>query len=232
MVRRVVTMVLVVSIAAAVYVHRTDLRAALHNMGALSPGWVVMLLVVFALGMVAQGLVLQAVTPGLTLRQSWMVQESATAATNTIIGSGPVSTGVRIAMLRRWQIADRAVAISIVAQNVIAAFAVWTVALVTALAGASGATSKVVDHRVFLGVSIAAAAMLTGSTGCRPVSATRWSGRHRDWPGHPPDSLRRSRSRRVGRRTHLQGAHLRTADIHRWSLPRLVALAQQKRPHG
>jgi uncharacterized membrane protein YbhN (UPF0104 family) len=163
MVRRVVTMVLVVSITVAVYVHRTDLLTALHNMGALSSGWIVVLLVVFALGMAAQGLVLQAVTPGLTLRQSWMVQESATAATNTIIGSGPVSTGVRIAMLRRWQIADRAVGISIVAQNVIAAFAVWTVALLTALAGARGATKNVVDHRVFLGVSIAAAAMLTGS---------------------------------------------------------------------
>ncbi len=163
MVRRVVTMVLVVSIAVAVYVHRTDLRAALRNMGRLSSGWVVVLLVVFALGMVAQGLVLQAVTPGLTLRRSWMVQESATAATNTIIGSGPVSTGVRIAMLRGWQIADRTVAVSIVAQNVIAAFAVWTVALLTALAGAAGATTDVVDHRIFLGVSIAAAVMLTGS---------------------------------------------------------------------
>lgn len=156
-------MVLVVSLAVAVYVHRTDLRAALRNISALSSGWVLVLLAVFALGMVAQSLVLQAVTPGLTLRQSWMVQESATAATNTIVGSGPVSTGVRIAMLRRWQIADHAVGVSIVAQNVIAAFAVWTVALLTALAGAGGATKNVIDHRVFLGVSMAAAVMLTGS---------------------------------------------------------------------
>ncbi len=163
MVRRVVTMVLVVSIAVAVYVHRTDLRAAVNNMGALSSGWVLVLLAVFALGMVAQSLALQAITPGLTLRQSWMVQESATAATHTIVGSGPISTGVRIAMLRHWQIADRAVGISIVAQNVVAAFAVWTVALLTALAGAGGATKNVIDHRVFLGVSIAAAVMLTGS---------------------------------------------------------------------
>jgi hypothetical protein len=154
---------LVVSIAVAVYVHRNDLRAALHNVASLSSGWVLVLLVVFALGMVAQSLVLQAVTPGLTLRQSWVVQESATAATHTIIGSGPVSTGIRIAMLRRWQIADRSVGISIVAQNVIAAFAVWTVALLTALAGAGGATKHVIDHRVFLGVSIAATVMLTGS---------------------------------------------------------------------
>jgi glycosyltransferase 2 family protein len=163
MVRRVVTIVLVVSMAVAVSVHRTDLSAAFHNIGALSSGWVVVLLVVFALGMVAQSLVLQAITPGLTLRQSWMVQESATAATNTIIGSGPVSTGIRIAMLRRWQIADRAVGVSIVAQNVIAVFAVWTVALLTALAGVGGATKNVIDHRIFLGVSIAAALMLTGS---------------------------------------------------------------------
>jgi uncharacterized membrane protein YbhN (UPF0104 family) len=163
MVRRVVTMVLVVSIAVAVYVHRHELHAALRNMRALSSGWVLVLLAVFALGMVAQSLVLQAVTPGLTLRQSWVVQESATAATHTIIGSGPVSTGVRIAMLRRWQIADRAVGISIVAQNVIAAFAVWTVALLTALVGAGGATKNFIDHRVFLGVSIAAVVMLTGS---------------------------------------------------------------------
>jgi glycosyltransferase 2 family protein len=163
MVRRVVTMVLVVSIVVAVYVHRIDLRAALDDVAALSAGWALVLLAVFALGMVAQSLVLQAVTPGLTLRQSWMVQESATAATHTVVGSGPVSTGVRIAMLRRWQISDRAVGISIVAQNVIAAFAVWTVALLTALAGIGGATKNLIDHRVFLGVSIAATVMLTGS---------------------------------------------------------------------
>jgi uncharacterized protein (TIRG00374 family) len=162
-VRRVITALLVVSILVAMYVHRVELRAAMVHMGELSSGWTMALLGVFGLSMITQGFALQSYTPGLTLRQSWMVQESATAATNTVVGSGPVSTGVRIAMMRSWNVSDRAVAISIVAQNVIAAFAVWTVAFLTALAGAAGATKNVVDRRIFVGVFLAAIVMLVGS---------------------------------------------------------------------
>jgi uncharacterized protein (TIRG00374 family) len=162
-VRRVVTALLVVSILVAMYVHRVELRAAVGHMDKLSSEWALALLGLFALSMITQGFALQSYTPGLTLRQSWMVQESATAATNTIIGSGPVSTGVRIAMMRSWHVTDRAVGISIVAQNVIAAFAVWTVAFLTATAGVAGATKSVVDRRIFLGVFAAAIVMLAGS---------------------------------------------------------------------
>jgi uncharacterized protein (TIRG00374 family) len=162
-VRRVITALLMVSILVAVFVHRVELRAAMGHMGKLSLGWMVALLGVFGLSMLTQGFALQSYTPGLTLRQSFMVHESATAATNTIIGSGPVSTGVRIAMMRSWHVPDRAVGISIVAQNVIAAFAVWTIAFLTALAGAAGATKQVVDRRIFLGVFVVAIVVLVGS---------------------------------------------------------------------
>ena len=162
-VRRVITAALVVSILVGVHVHRAELRAAMGHMGGLSLGWILALLGLFGLSMMTQGFGLQSYTPGLTLRQSWMVQESATAATNTVIGSGPVSTGVRIAMMRSWHVTDRAVGISIVAQNAIAAFAVWTIALLTAIAGATGATKQVVDRRIFLGVIVAATVMLVGS---------------------------------------------------------------------
>jgi putative heme transporter len=162
-VRRVVTTLLVVSILVAIYVHRVELRAAMKHMGSLSIGWTLALLGVFGLSMLTQGFALQSYTPGLTLRQSWMVQESATAATNTIVGSGPVSTGVRIAMMRSWHVTDRAVGVSVVAQNVIAAFAVWTIAFLTAMAGVAGATKNVVDRRIFLAVFAAAIVMLAGS---------------------------------------------------------------------
>jgi uncharacterized protein (TIRG00374 family) len=162
-VRRVITALLVVSILVAMYVHRVELRTAIRHMGDLSSGWMLALFGVFGLGMLTQGFAVQSYTPGLTLRQSWMLQESATAATNTIIGSGPVSTGVRIAMMRSWRVSDRAVGISIVAQNVIAAFAVWTVAFLTAMAGVAGATKNVVDRRIFVGVFLAAIVMLVGS---------------------------------------------------------------------
>ena len=161
--RGVVTALLVGSLAGAIVLHRTELADAIRHMRVLSGAWVLSLGGVFAIGMMTQGLMLQAITPGMTLLQSWMTQEAATAATNSVVGSGPVSTGLRMTMMRSWQVSDRSIGISIVTQNVLAAFAVWTVALGTALAGLHGAMRGSVDRRVLVLIVTVASIMLVGS---------------------------------------------------------------------
>jgi len=149
---------------AAVVLRRAELSRALDEMAGLSAGWVLALLGLVAVSMVAEGFYASSITPGLTVGRGAMVQQAATAANNTIIGSGPVSTGLRIAMLRSWRVPDVSVGVTVVALNVIAAYKLWAITLVVAVVGTFGAADEVVDRRVFAVASVVAVVVIGAST--------------------------------------------------------------------
>lgn len=144
--------------------HRDELANAIDDIAGLAPGWIAVLGSLVVCGMIAEGVYASAVTPGITWVQGAMVQQSATAANNTVVGSGPISTGVRIAMLKSWRVSDTSVGLTIVTLNVVAAYKLWLIALATSIAGLAGAAGDVVDRRVFVVVIAAASVVLTAST--------------------------------------------------------------------
>ncbi|MEX1105478.1 MAG: YbhN family protein [Ilumatobacteraceae bacterium] len=189
--------------ALAIVTHRSELAEAFRQIGGLSAGWVAVLLVLSVAGIASEGLYASSVTPGLTVGHAVMVQQTTTAANNTVIGSGPVSTGLRIAMLRSWSITDTSIAITVVALNVIAAYKLWIVALLMAFLGLGGAASGSIDTRVFAVIAAVAIVVLTASTVLwwtllhRPIVAAwiaqqaqrGWDRARRRWPRLPDAHL-------------------------------------------
>lgn len=148
----------------AIVLRRRDVAIVWRELAGLSPGWVVVLVALTAAAVGANGWLASTITVGLTPARGVMVQQAATAANNTAIGSGPVSLGLRVAMLRSWRIDDVAIGVAVVALNVVAAYKLWTVTLLTAVVGAGGAADGVVGRHVFhLGIALAVA-VLVGST--------------------------------------------------------------------
>ena len=170
-------MALLALFAGAAATHRRDLADATRRVVSLSPGWAGALAGIVVLGVLTDGFFASTVTPGLSVRRATMVQQAATAANNTVIGSGPVSTGLRIAMLRSWQVSDTSIGLTIVTLNLVASYAVWLVALGAAILGAAGAASSIVDRRVYVAVIAGATVVLGASTWlwwallCRPGAA-------------------------------------------------------------
>ena len=151
-------------LVAALVVRRDDLGAAFAEIGRLDAAWYVLLASLIAVGIVVDGVYAQSVTPQLSIARAIMVQQAATASNNTVIGSGPVATGLRIAMMRSWGISDASIAVSILALNVIAAYRLWLIALATSIAGLAGADGGVLDTRVYAVVVVVASVVLSGST--------------------------------------------------------------------
>jgi uncharacterized membrane protein YbhN (UPF0104 family) len=150
-------------VVAALVAHRDQAVAALREVATLSAGWLAVLVGLALASILANGALVGAITPGLTLPRAVMVQQAATAANNTAIGSGPVSLGVRVAMLRSWRVDDPSIVLAVVALNVLAAYKLWLVTLVTALVGSSGVADDVVDRRIFL-AAVAVAVVVLGVT--------------------------------------------------------------------
>jgi hypothetical protein len=147
-----------------VLTHRQELADAGRRIGGLSPGWLAVLALTAAAGILADGVFASTVTPALSVRRATMVQQAATAANNTVVGSGPVATGLRVAMLRSWQVPDGAIGLTIVALNLVASYSVWLVALATAVVGLTGAAPEVLDRRVYLAVAAASVVVVASST--------------------------------------------------------------------
>ena len=75
---------------------------------------------------IARGAFLAACSPGVTLRQAVMTDQSALAAGyGIVLGGGLVGTGMRIHMFTRWGIAHISIASSIIATAVVPSFSTW-----------------------------------------------------------------------------------------------------------
>ena len=153
-----------VGLTVAVYRHRADVARAVQDITAISTAWKVVLLALTTAGIAASGLAVRSVTPGLSVGNAVMVHQATTAANNSVVGSGPVNLGLRIAMLRSWGVGGTAIAVTVVALNVVAAYKTWLVTLAVALLGLTGSARGVIDHRVFVVGAIVATAVLVGST--------------------------------------------------------------------
>ena len=181
-VRRLVSVAILVLLAGAVAVHREELAAAIGDVGRLDTAWIVGLCALMAVGVAVEGVYTSAVTPQLSVGRAVLLQQSVTAANNTVVGSGPVATGIRIAMMRSWGIADTSIGVSLVALNVIAAARLWLIALATATAGVLGADGGLLDRRIHIVVIVVSLAVLSGSALlwwvllCHPVAAARLAG--------------------------------------------------------
>lgn len=156
--------VLLVGLSVAVYRHRADAALALRDVAAMSTAWKLTLLALTAGGIATSGLAVRTVTPGLSISNAVMVHQATTAANNAVIGSGPVNLGLRVAMLRSWGVSGPAIALTVVALNVVAAYKTWLVTLVVAVLGLSGSARGVIDHRIFVVAAIVAVAVIVGST--------------------------------------------------------------------
>lgn len=173
---------MLVLLVAAILVHRDELGAALGEMGDLGVGWAAALVALVVVGVAVEGVYTSAVTPQLSVARAVLVQQSVTAANNTVVGSGPVATGMRVAMMRSWGISDTSIGVSIVALNVVSAARLWLIALATAIAGALGSDGGVLDQRIYLLVIVIAVAVLSASALfwwvllCHPRVATRLAG--------------------------------------------------------
>ena len=74
----------------------------------------------------ARGFFLFACSPGITLRQAIMTDQSALAAGyGIVLGGGAVGTGMRIHMFTTWKIAHLTIASSIIATAVVPSFTTW-----------------------------------------------------------------------------------------------------------
>lgn len=206
--------------AVAIVTHRAELTEALRQVAGLSIGWVLVLVGLAVAGVVSEGAYAASVTPELTVGRGVMVQQTTTAANNTVIGSGPVATALRITMLRSWSVSDTSIGITVVALSVLAAYKLWIVALLTALLGLGGAAEGVVDRRIFVAITVTAVVVLSVST------VLWWTLLHRPmvlaWLAERVQSLwERARARWA----RLPGAHLPALVEHARAETHLLARA-------
>jgi len=158
--RTVLAAVVGVAVVSAAVLHRSDLTAALTRIGDLSPWWLLLLVAITLATVISAGWAVAAVHPGLGVKRSITVHQATIAASNSVVASGPVSLALRVSMLRSWQQSDRAIAVSVIASNVVSSFRLWTVTLVVALIGISGTATEILDRWVFLLVAILASVVL------------------------------------------------------------------------
>lgn len=146
----------------ALALRRDDLAAAWSELGGVSSGWAIALVALAAGATLANGLVAAAISDGVSPARGVMVQQAALAANNTGVGSGPVTLGVRIAMLRSWRIDDVGIAVAVAAMNVVGTTRLWLATLTVALLGTGGAADAVVPRWVVVSAGIAAVVVLVG----------------------------------------------------------------------
>lgn len=147
--RRLVAVAVLVVYAVALVLHRDELISALELGASLSAVEAAALGAAAVLLVLTAGLTTRAVTPGLSGRQGVMVHQATTAATYTVVASGPTSVGIRVAMLHGWGVDPHRIGLTVVALNVLGAYKLWISVLVVAALGAAGAADGVADARIF-----------------------------------------------------------------------------------
>lgn len=146
----------------ALALRRDDLAAAWSELGTVAPSWFALLLALAAGATLANGLVAAAISDGVSPARGVMIQQATLAANNTGIGSGPVTLGVRIAMLRSWRVDDVGIAVAVAAVNVVGTTRIWLATLTVSLLGLGGAADDVVARWVVVAAAAAAVVVLVG----------------------------------------------------------------------
>jgi uncharacterized membrane protein YbhN (UPF0104 family) len=125
--RKVFGPVLILAIIGSLaFVQRTVLVDIWDRLFALPRISLLPLLVAAIVMIIARGAFLAACSPGVTLRQAVMTDQSALAAGyGIVLGGGLVGTGMRIHMVTRWGIAHISIASSIIATAVVPSFSTW-----------------------------------------------------------------------------------------------------------
>ena len=159
----IVNLLVLAGFTAAVIVRRRDLGRAMAGLGDVTPRWIAVLGALTFMRLITQGMYTAAMTPGITVVQGVAVHEVTTGANNTVVGSGLMSTGLRVSMLRSWRTSDAMIGMTIVALNVVAAYLVWLVAGAAALT-ALVATEGAVSPSISVAIIVAAVAVISCST--------------------------------------------------------------------
>lgn len=204
-----VNIAVLAAFAIAAVVRRSDLRRAIDGVGDVTNNWIIVLVSLTVIRLFTQGWYTAAVTPGIGLTRGIAVHEVTTGANNTIVGSGLVSTGLRISMLRSWKVNDSAIGLTIVTLNVVAATLVWIVAASAAIVTLA-ATSGVVADAVSIGVIVAAVIVLGCSAALWVVLLT--SPRLSSWLARHADRVLAA----IRRRVHRLPAIDLTRSVERW----------------
>lgn len=161
--RTVLALLVGTALIVATVVHRHDLTLAVRRIADLSPAWLVLLGITAMVTVMSAGWAAAAVYPGLSLGRSITMHQATIAASNTVVASGPVSLALRISMLRSWCLSDSAIAVSVIASNVVSSFRLWFMALAVAIIGVTGTASELLDRWVFAVVAVLAVTVLTVS---------------------------------------------------------------------
>lgn len=162
--RRLVAVAVLLVYAVALVLHRDELASALELASSLSPAEATSLGAAAVLLVLTAGLTTRSVTPGLSGRQGVMVHQATTAATYTVVASGPTSVGIRVAMLHGWGVDPHRIGLTVVALNVLGAYKLWLSVLVVAVLGSVGAGGDVADARIFPLAGVVAVVVLGASS--------------------------------------------------------------------
>jgi uncharacterized protein (TIRG00374 family) len=125
--RKAITPVLVLAIIVTLGISQRDVLAEILTRLIDLPRISLVPLAIAAAAMVcARGFFLFACSPGITLRQAVIADQTALAAGYGIaLGGGLVGTGMRIHMFTTWRIAHLTIASSIIATAVVPSFTTW-----------------------------------------------------------------------------------------------------------
>jgi uncharacterized membrane protein YbhN (UPF0104 family) len=163
--RRWLAGAVLVAFAGAAVVYRSDVAAAGREIAALSPAWIAALVVLGAALTIGGGLITKAIVPHLALRHAVMSQQAALAANNTAVASGPVSLGLRIAMLRSWGVDDANAGVVIAGSGVATSLRAWLAAgTISAVALASTARETIEPILLWIVIGVAVAVISTMAT--------------------------------------------------------------------
>ena len=125
--RKAVAPILILAILATLCVFQREVLSEIFARLVELPRIRLVPLALAAMAMVcARGFFLRACSPGVTLRQAVMTDQSALAAGyGIVLGGGAVGTGMRIHMFTSWGVAHLTIASSIIATAVVPSFTTW-----------------------------------------------------------------------------------------------------------
>ena len=132
---------------------------------------------------IARGAFLAACSPGVTLRQAVMTDQSALAAGyGIVLGGGLVGTGMRIHMFTRWGVAHISIASSIIATAVVPSFSTWGLPVVLLLIPTiKGTATSPQALAVLVGVPIILFSLVFWWMALRSAKLFSVVGRFSDW---------------------------------------------------
>ena len=125
--RKVLAPILILAILATLGIFQREVLADIFTRLVELPRIQLVPLALAGMAMVcARGFFLRACSPGVSLRQAVMTDQSALAAGyGIVLGGGAVGTGMRIHMFTTWRISHLTIASSIIATAVVPSFTTW-----------------------------------------------------------------------------------------------------------